>query len=78
MNRTTIFLPPELQQRLADEARRRKVAQAELVREALTAYLDRSRRPVPSIIGVVDRPDIDARDAKAWVRERWAEEAGQT
>ncbi|HJR18661.1 MAG TPA: CopG family transcriptional regulator, partial [Actinomycetota bacterium] len=47
MEKTTLYLPGELQVALRDAARRAGVPQAELVREALTRYLGTLPRPVP-------------------------------
>jgi len=70
MERTNVFLPTELRRRLADEARRRGRPQAELVREALERYLAEAAPERPRVVGVADVPGMDARRAKAWVRER--------
>jgi predicted transcriptional regulator len=72
MQRTTILIPEELRQRLVDEARRRRVPQSALIRDALERYLDERISGQPSVLGVADVEGVDARDAKAWVREQWA------
>jgi len=72
MERTTIFLPVELRRRLADEARRRGVARAQLVRDALARYLDEPPSERPRLVGSGSAPGLDAREAKRWARERWA------
>jgi hypothetical protein len=46
MKRTTIYLDPELELLLKTEMRRRKRPMADLIREALRAYLGRGRRPL--------------------------------
>lgn len=43
VHRTTIYLPEELKARLAAEARRRGVTEAQVIREALGGALDRPR-----------------------------------
>lgn len=75
MERTTIFLPPELRRRLADEARRRSLPQAVLVREALTRFLDEGGSERPRLIGSAAVEGVDARSAKSWVRGEWSREA---
>lgn len=47
--KTTIYLPDELKDALATEARRRGQSEAELVREAISALVTRPR-PRPGII----------------------------
>jgi len=43
VHRTTIYLPEELKERLAQEARRRGVTEAQVIRDALAAALARPR-----------------------------------
>jgi hypothetical protein len=71
MHKTTLYLPTDLQQRLRDLARRTGRPQAELVRDALERYLAAAPTPRPICIGTGDDPDLDARDAKQWLHERW-------
>jgi hypothetical protein len=47
MKRTTVYLDPELEVLLKLEVSRRKRPMAELVREALQAYVGREPRPAP-------------------------------
>jgi Ribbon-helix-helix protein, copG family len=60
MNKTTIYLPDELKDAVAREARHRGVAEAQVIREAIAAAV---RRPVPrgglfeSDILLADRAD---------------------
>lgn len=73
MEKTTLYLPEDLQRRLRDTARREGRPQAELVREALTAYLDNTPRPTPTSLGAGCDPDLPARDAEEWLEARWRE-----
>ena len=43
VHRTTIYLPEDLKERLAQESRRRGVTEAQVIREALAAALARPR-----------------------------------
>lgn len=47
MRRTTIYLEPELEVLLKRETLRQKRAMAELIRDALRAYLEHTPRHVP-------------------------------
>jgi hypothetical protein len=79
MEKTTLYLPTVLQAELRALARRSGRPQAALIREALEAYVAGHDRPRPRSIGTAGDGSLDARDAKAWVRERWAaEDAGRT
>ena len=44
MNKTTVYLPPELKEAVEREARHRGIAEAEVIREAIATAL---RRPAP-------------------------------
>ncbi|WP_300008890.1 CopG family transcriptional regulator [Pseudonocardia sp.] len=49
MQRTTIYLPDELKARLESAAREERRTEADIIREALDAALQRRRRPRPRI-----------------------------
>ncbi len=71
MEKTTLYLPEQLQHELREAARREGRPQAELVREALGAYLHARPRPRPRSIGIVDDHELRAENVKAWVHEQW-------
>ena len=71
MSKTTLYLPRDLQRALRDEAKRNGVSQAELVREALTRFLDSRTRPLPASIGVAADGRLAARDSEDWIRRTW-------
>lgn len=73
MEKTTLYLPEELQRRLRDTARREGRSQADLVREALVEYLADAPRPAPSSLGAGCDPDLHAREAEEWLEARWRE-----
>ena len=71
MNKTTIYLPDELQRSLQAAARRSGRSQAHLIREAVERYLD-DDRPLPKSIGIGEDAELDARDSKRWLRDEWS------
>ena len=71
--KTTLCLPADLRQRLKDASRRTGSPQAALVREALDRYLTATPPPLDTSIGAGDDPNLEARDAKHWLRERWTD-----
>ncbi len=77
MDRTTVFIPADLRRRLAGEARRRRQPQAALIRAALPQSLLASPADLPKLLGAVSVPEVDAREAKAWVRQQWQGKAGR-
>ena len=74
MEKTTLYLPAELQRALRALARRTGRSQAVLIREALERYIAGSEVPRPRSIGAAADGALAAPDAKAWVRDRWAAE----
>ncbi len=71
MVKTTLYLPPELREELRETARRTRRPQAELIREALRAYLKQQGRPLPRSIGIADNPDVSGADAEEWLEAHW-------
>ncbi len=76
MEKTTLYLPSELQRDLKAAARRQRRPQAELVREALRDYLagDAAARPRPKSIGIASDGRISAVDSEAWIQSEWDQE----
>lgn len=62
MKRTTIYLEPELEARLKAETLRQKRSMAELVREALSEYLQRSQPAPPPGAGAFASGEQDTAD----------------
>ncbi len=71
MNKTTLYLPGDLQRALAEAARRTGRTQAELVREAIARYLAEQPRPPLASMGMGEDPELAGRDSEAWLRSRW-------
>jgi predicted transcriptional regulator len=71
MEKTTLYLTPELLRMLQDVSRRKRRPQAELVREALQQYLERQERQLPRSIGIAASGKIDATETEAWLEEHW-------
>jgi hypothetical protein len=71
-NKSTIYLPDDLHRELQDFARRAGMSQAEVIRAALRAYLDREGRPPPRSVGMVEDGTVPAAEAKAWIRREWS------
>ena len=74
VRKTTVYLPEDLMSELHDAARRSGRSQAELVRDALRAYLDGEDRPAPRSFGRGADTELAARDSKAWLRRQWDRE----
>lgn len=71
MDKTTLYLTPELRRRLRGVARRSSRRHADVTRSALDAYLDQAGANRPRFIGAGEDDTLDARDTEAWLRERW-------
>ena len=71
VDKTTLYLTPELRRRLRDSSRRSGRRQADIIRAALDAYLDEPATNRPRSIGAGDDPALDAEGSEAWLREHW-------
>jgi Arc/MetJ-type ribon-helix-helix transcriptional regulator len=71
MQKTTLYLPDELQRQLQEAARRTGRSQADLIREALTTFLGTVQPPRPRSIGMGDNPDLHGEDTEDWLRRNW-------
>lgn len=71
MDKTTLYLTPELRRRLRVAARRTGRRQAEVIRSALDAYLDEGQVNRPRSIGAGEDDVLEAGDTETWLRERW-------
>lgn len=71
MNKSTLYLPSDVQRRLRSLAKATGRPQAELIREALEQYLARAGRPLPSSIAAGGDDDVHARDTVEWLGMNW-------
>ena len=71
MNKTTVYVPDDLQRQLREISRRTGRPQADLLREALSEYLSARGRPKLKSLGVGSDTGVAARDSEAWLREHW-------
>jgi hypothetical protein len=72
MNKTTIYLPDSLQIALDNLAHRTNRSKADLIREAVTTFVERQERPWPKSIGMIDYDDeVNSTNVDEWLRENW-------
>jgi hypothetical protein len=71
MEKTTLYLDPELHRQLQEAAKREERPQAELIREALADYLARKSPPFPRSIGMGEDGSLAGSEVKAWLRANW-------
>lgn len=74
VEKTTLYLPRDLQARLREQARRSGRSQADVIRSALQRHLADEKGVDRGFIGIGDDPGLDARDSEAWLAGEWAEE----
>ena len=73
-----MYLSEEIQRGLTALARRTGRPKAELIREALEAYIEREDAPaIPSWVGSIDVPGLRGRDVRAY-REEWGRALTET
>jgi predicted transcriptional regulator len=72
MEKTTLYLPSDLQRSLRDLSRRSGRPQAALIREALESYVGSQARPWPRSIGSAADGTVAGRDSEAWLADEWS------
>lgn len=73
MEKTTLYLPSDLHRALKEAARQEGKSQAELVREALAAYLAKRKKPELRSLGVAEDEELSGRESEAWLGKAWLE-----
>ncbi len=71
VEKTTLYLPSDLQLALREAARRQRRTVAAVVREALEAYLRSQTRPRPTSVGLGEDDALTGADSEAYLRSRW-------
>jgi predicted transcriptional regulator len=70
VDKTTLYLPPELRRALADHARRTKRPQAAIVRDAIAAYLGAEPRAKLRSLGAGADPELSGAASEGYLRAR--------
>jgi hypothetical protein len=71
MEKTTLYLDAALHRQLRDTARRENRPQAQLIREALAAYLETNSRPLPASLGMGSDGTLAGNEVRGWLRDHW-------
>jgi predicted transcriptional regulator len=72
VEKTTLYLPPELRRSLHAAAVRQRRSQAELIREALMDYLGKLQRPRLPWIGLGEDDEVSGATSEDYLRSRWS------
>ncbi|MEA2531111.1 MAG: hypothetical protein QOG89_2755 [Thermomicrobiales bacterium] len=71
MDKTTIYIPSQLHAELKAIARRSGRPQAQVIRDALAAYVAEQERPWPKSFGSVEDGSVNGADHEDWLAEHW-------
>jgi predicted transcriptional regulator len=72
MEKTTLYLPPELMAAYSALARNPRRAKAELMRDALREYAARQDYQLPDWVGMIASDDeVNSANVKTWLRDNW-------
>ncbi|MBO0709161.1 MAG: ribbon-helix-helix protein, CopG family [Candidatus Dormibacteraeota bacterium] len=77
MEKTTLYLSPELQRELREASKRLGRSQADVIRAALSEYLRSRPRPRPRSIGVAASGAVPAASSEDWIHRRWSQRSGE-
>jgi hypothetical protein len=75
MEKTTLYLPVELQRSLAVTAKREGRPQAEIVRDALTLYFSRTAPLRLHSIGTGSDDQVTGATSEDWLRRNWGKQS---
>jgi hypothetical protein len=70
VEKTTLYLPAELQRSLAATARRERRSQADIIRSAIEAYVA-GRAPLPRSTGAGSDQGLSGAASEEWLRTNW-------
>lgn len=71
MEKTTIYLPTEIKVSIRASAKRRGASEAQVIREALAAYVATEPRELPSVFGSVSDGTVTSENYEEWLAENW-------
>ncbi len=71
MEKTTIYLPDEMQHSLAMLAKRQQRPQASIIREAIAEYLENQRPAKLRSIGAGSDSEVTGAGSEVWLRKQW-------
>jgi predicted transcriptional regulator len=71
VEKTTLYLPADLQRALRSLARRQRKPQAEIIREALNAYVREQARPRLGSVGLGEDDQVTGATSEDYLRSRW-------
>ncbi|MGB3683209.1 MAG: ribbon-helix-helix domain-containing protein [Rubrobacteraceae bacterium] len=71
MEKTTIYIPEDMQRGLRQAAKREGKPQSVLIRRALEEYLEKAGRPGLRSLGAGEDSGLAARDAEGWLESEW-------
>jgi len=71
VEKTTLYIPADLQRALRSLARRVGKPQAEIIREALNAYVRQQERPRLGSVGLGEDDQVNGATSEDYLRSRW-------
>ncbi len=71
VDKTTIYLPPELRRALAEHARRVRRPQSEIICEAIATFVGAAPRPKMTFLGAGDDIQLSGASSESYLRERF-------
>ncbi len=71
MEETTVSIPDDIKRSLKVSAKRLRVTEAQIIREALAAYVAVEPRELPSVFGSESDGTVISEDYQEWLAENW-------
>lgn len=71
MEETTVSIPDDIKRPLKVSAKRLRVTEAQIIREALAAYVAVEPRELPSVFGSESDGTVISENSQEWLAENW-------
>lgn len=71
MEETTVSIPDDIKRSLKVDAKRLRVTEAQIIREALAAYVAVEPRELPSVFRSESDGTVNSENYQEWLAENW-------
>lgn len=71
MEETTVSIPDDIKRSLKVNAKRLRVTEAQIIREALAAYVAVEPHELPSVFGSESDGTVNSENYQEWLAENW-------
>lgn len=71
MEKATVYIPTEIKLSIKASAKRQGSSEAQVIREAMAAYVALEPRELPSVFGSIADGTVTSENYEEWLAENW-------